>query len=438
MRIHLVGHACIVAECADTSILMDPWFFGRIFNNSWRLLPEPDFDQKMLDKIDYIWISHEHPDHCHLPTLASLPPAFKARVTILLQDRETAKIFPALRDLGYQRFRSLAHQAIVPLSDGADPTKVYCYHAGLMDSALAVMSQGQVIFNANDARIGVAACKRILKDLGHVDVLLNQFSLAAYAGFEPHENFLPGRAKQILDNVSSVHAALGANVTIPFASFMYFSTLDNKYVNNFANSASDAADHLSRHGQRTAILYPGDSYEVGAEHDSSLALARFSRLPGIDQRAYDPIERRPLPDIVAAYDGLSAQLRDRYPMLLLRGLRRVTIRIPDLDTTVAFRLAKGPLEEIHGATEPDLVINSQPLWFGLKFSFGMQTLGVSARFRLLRNFNNWKFHRMLFSLNNGGVYLHPRYLMTQPVLSYLRTRLGGGLRQSIHYYRTSL
>jgi hypothetical protein len=85
-----------------------------------------------------------------------------------------------------------------------------------------------------------------------------------------------------------------------------------------------------------------------------------------------------------------------------------------------------------------LVINSQPFWFGLKFSFGMQTLGVSARFSLLRNFNNWKLHRLLFSLNNGGAYLHPRYLMTQPMLKYVRARLGGGLRQSIHYYRTSL
>jgi hypothetical protein len=392
----------------------------------------------MLDKIDYIWISHEHPDHCHFPTLGSLPPAFKARVTILLQDRETAKIFPALRDLGYERFRPLAHQAIVPLSDRSDATKVYCYHAGLMDSALAVMSRGQVIFNANDARISSGVCRRIRKDVGHVDVLLNQFSLAAYAGFEPHENFLPRRAEQILENVSLVHGALGADVTIPFASFMYFSKLDNKYINNFANSPRAAADHLSRRGQRVAVLYPGDTYEVGAEHDSSHALARFSRLPGVDQRDYDPIERKEMPEIVAAYDGLALQLRDRYPMLLLRGLRRVTIRIPDLATTVAFRLTKGSLEKVPDSTEPDLIINSQPLWFGLKFSFGMQTLGVSARFSLLRNFNNWKLHRLLFSLNNGGVYLHPRYLMTQPMLKYVRARLGGGLRQSIHYYRTSL
>jgi UDP-MurNAc hydroxylase len=438
MKIHFVGHACVVAECADTSILMDPWLFGKIFNDSWSLLPEPKFDQAMLDQIDYIWISHEHPDHCHFPTLDSFPAAFKARVTILFQDRDSTKMLAAFRKLGYQRFKRLPHRMIVPLSDKPDATKVYCYHAGLMDSALAVMSQWQVIFNANDARISVGECKGILRDIGHVDVLLNQFSLAAYAGFEPHEKYLPRRARQILENVSSVHRALRAKVTIPFASFIYFSSLDNKYVNKFANSACDAASYLRRRNQHAAVLYPGDTYEVGAEHDSSQALVKFDQLPGVDERSYDPIQSKTMGEIVAAYDSLAAQMRDKYSMLLLRMLHRVVIRIPDLDKTVAFRLADGSLEEIDNATEPDLVINSQPLWFGFKFPFGMQTLGVSARFRLLRNFSNWKFHRILFSLNNGGIYLRPKYLLTPEMLGYVRTRLGGGLRQSIHYYRTSL
>jgi UDP-MurNAc hydroxylase len=425
MKIHFVGHACIVAECADTSILMDPWLFGKIFNDSWTLLPEPKFDQAVLDKVDYIWISHEHPDHCHFPTLGSFPADFKARVTILFQDRDYTKMFAAFRKLGYERFQRLPHRMMVPLSNKPDATNVYCYHAGIMDSALAVLSKGQVIFNANDARISAGECKGILHDIGRVDVLLNQFSLAAYAGFEPHDKFLPQRAAQILENVSSVHRGLDAKATIPFASFIYFSSLDNKYVNNFANSARDAADYLSRQGQRAVVLYPGDSYEV-------------DQLPSVDERTYDPVESKSMPEIVAAYDGLAAQMRDKYSMLLLRMLRPVTIRIPDLDKTIRFRLAEGSLEEIDNSTEPDLAINSQPLWFGFKFPFGIQTLGVSARFRLLRNFNNWKFHRILFSLNNGGVYLRPKYMLTNEMLGYIRTRLGGGLRQSIHYYRTSL
>src|SRR6266852_4622045 len=116
MKIHFVGHACIVAECADTSILMDPWLFGKIFNDSWTLLPEPKFDPAMLEKVDYIWISHEHPDHCHFPTLGSFPADFKARVTILFQDRDYTKMFAAFRKLGYERFQRLPHRMIVPLS----------------------------------------------------------------------------------------------------------------------------------------------------------------------------------------------------------------------------------------------------------------------------------------------------------------------------------
>jgi UDP-MurNAc hydroxylase len=438
MKIHFVGHACIVAECADTSILMDPWLFGKIFNDSWSLLPEPKLDPAMLDKVDYIWLSHEHPDHCHFPTLDSFPAAFKARVTVLFQDRDYAKVFGALRKLGYQRFKRLPHREVVPLSEQPDATKVYCYHAGLMDSALAVLGQSQVIFNVNDARISVGECRGILNEVGHVDVLLSQFSLAAYAGFEPHEKYLPQRAKQILENVSSVHRALDAKVTIPFASFMYFSSLDNKYVNNFVNSARDASGYLKRHGQHAVMLYPGDTHEVGAVHDSSHAVGQFDQLPTVDERTYDPIQSKTMAEIVSAYENLAAQVRDKYSMLLLRMLRPVTIRIPDLDKTVAFRLATCSLEEIGSSTKPDLVINSQPLWFAFRFPFGMQTLGVSARFKLLRNFNNWKLHRILFSLNNGGVYLRPKYLLTAEMLGYFRTRLGGGLRQSIHYYRTSL
>ena len=183
MKIRFVGHACIVVESVGTSILMDPWFSGKIFNNSWTLRPEPEFDSTLLDKIGYLWISHEHPDHCHFPTLSSFPASFKQRVTVLLQERDYAKLVTALRGIGYNNFRLLPHRTIVPLSGENsvhEGVKVYCYHAGLMDSALAVIGDGQVALNANDARISEAECRLILKDLRHVDVLLNQFSVGGF------------------------------------------------------------------------------------------------------------------------------------------------------------------------------------------------------------------------------------------------------------------
>ena len=438
MKIHFVGHACIVAECADTSILMDPWLFGKIFNDSWSLLPEPKFDPAMLDKVDYIWLSHEHPDHCHFPTLDSFPAAFKARVTVLFQDRDYAKVFGALRKLGYQRFKRLPHRVVVPLSDKPDATKVYCYHAGLMDSALAVLGQWQVIFNANDARISVGECKGILADIGHVDVLLNQFSLAAYAGFEPHEKYLPQRAKQILENVSSVHRALDAKVTIPFASFIYFSSLDNKYVNNFVNSARDASGYLKGMASTRRYFIRETAYEVGAEHDSSHALAQFDQLPGVDERTYDPIESKTMAEIVAAYDNLAAQMRDKYSMLLLRMLHRVTIRIPDLDKTVAFRLASGFARGNRqlDRARPGDQLSAALVWIQVPFRLpdagSIGAVQAAAQFQQLEIPPHPVFAQQWRHLSA------PEVSADAEMLGYVRTRLGGGLRQSIHYYRTSL
>ena len=436
MKIHFIGHACVVVECSGVSILMDPWFSGKIFNNSWTLRPDPIFDNALLDRIDYLWISHEHPDHCHFPTLGSFPDSFKQRVTILFQARDSDKIIAAFKGLGYQRFRLLPHREIVPL-DGN--TGVYCYHAGLMDSALAVLDNGQVALNINDARISTRECKLILKDLRqHSDVLLSQFSLAAYAGFEPPERYLPARAGQILRNMSEVHRALDAKATIPFASFIYFSTEDNKYVNQFANTVGDAYEYLNQRGQTGVVLYPGDEYQVGQVHDSSEAIRRYNALPAWNELSYDPIETKPLDAIFNAYAAMAEQICDRYSRLLLLPLRPVTIRIPDLDKTIQFSLPKEQIAEVDNSQQPDLSINSQPLWFGFKFPFGIQTLGVSARFTLHRNFRNWKMHRILFSLNNGGIYLKPKYVLTPDFMNYVRSRLSGGMTQAVHYYRTSL
>ena len=438
MKIDFIGHASIVVECSGTSILMDPWLSGKIFNNSWTLRPAPVLDPALLDRVDYLWISHEHPDHFHFPTLGSFPDSFKQRVTVLFQTRDSAKIVGAFKGMGYQRFRLLPHREIVPLTEASNGPKVYCYHAGLMDSALAVIDDQQVILNENDARISTPECRLILQDLKHVDVLLSQFSLAAYAGLEPPERYLPERARQVLRNMSEVHRALDAKVTIPFASFIYFSSEDNKYVNPFANTVNDAYSYLSQQGQTAAVLYPADSYEVGAAYDSSPALQRYSSLPKWDDLPYDPIETKPLSDIFAAYTAMADQIRERYPRALLWMLRPVTIRIPDLDKTVEFSLASGRIAEIQESYQPDLSINSQPLWFGFKFPFGIQTLGVSARFKLHKNFRNWKMHRILFSLNNGGLYLKPKYVFTTDFMNYVRTRLAGGMTQAVHYYRTSL
>ncbi|HQX07121.1 MAG TPA: MBL fold metallo-hydrolase, partial [Zoogloea sp.] len=66
-----MNHSCIVLESPGTRVLCDPWFEGTAFNDGWRLLVE---HSHRIDEIpcDYIWLSHEHPDHFSIPTLRRL------------------------------------------------------------------------------------------------------------------------------------------------------------------------------------------------------------------------------------------------------------------------------------------------------------------------------------------------------------------------------
>ena len=58
------------------SILVDPWFKDSIFLNGWNLLKEFEYDiNKMY--YEYIYISHEHPDHFHIYIKTNKAPKFK-------------------------------------------------------------------------------------------------------------------------------------------------------------------------------------------------------------------------------------------------------------------------------------------------------------------------------------------------------------------------
>lgn len=194
MKLRLVAHASLLIEARGTAIWTDPWLGGKVFNNSWSLLAPPAWDPRWLDGVDYVWISHEHPDHFHLPTLRDLPDAFKRRVTVLVQQLPTDKLPQALARLGYPRVRLLPHRALVDLRPGLE---VYCYQVGQMDSVLAVMSEGTCLVNVNDAEADANDCRIIRGDLGPAQVVLNQFSLAGYGGEADRDERLPRKARAI-------------------------------------------------------------------------------------------------------------------------------------------------------------------------------------------------------------------------------------------------
>ena len=68
-QITFLNHSSFIMDINDFSVLVDPWYSGKVFNNSWSLIKDTDDSKIDYDKLRYISISHEHPDHFSLGTL---------------------------------------------------------------------------------------------------------------------------------------------------------------------------------------------------------------------------------------------------------------------------------------------------------------------------------------------------------------------------------
>jgi len=426
MKVTLVSHASVVIESHGLRIWTDPWLTGKVFNESWSLFPSAAFDPAMLDNIDYLWISHIHPDHFHIPSLDSLPREFKARVKVLFQDNHADRVFGVLEKCGYKNFQVLPHRKRIALND---LTSVYCYSAGTLDSCLGVIEPEGALFNVNDSRLNATDCRRVKSDVGRIDTVLSQFSLAVYNGFQPRESHLRRGAAAMLEKIFANHAALGAKVTIPFASQMRFSLADNRYMNAFANRPRDVWKFASSRNLGVAILYPGDTYDSSAGCESAPALAKYDEVyETIDQFPYDTPAAVPLQPIEQAFHEMVRHLHEKYPALILRMLRAVVVKLPDLDKTVAFSIPTDSFSEVDSSEPPDLIMGSQALHFCFFRPYGLQTLSSSAQHTVMRNLVNWRIHRALFALNNAQAYGRLKYLLNMDTIGFVAKRIRAMVR----------
>jgi UDP-MurNAc hydroxylase len=429
MKVAFIGQASVVITTEDCSILCDPWLIGTAFNDSWRHFPKPAFDASYYHTLTHVWISHEHPDHFHIPTIKQMPADFKARVTLLYQKNNSDKMPKALASLGFKNIVLLPNRKQVAITP---KTVVYNHQVGQMDSALAVVSGGKTVLNMNDCEANNSDCKRFRADLGAVEVVLNQFSMAGYNGEIDYAEVLPGVAQHILVNMQENHRDLGAQVTIPFASNVYFCCADNRHINQFGNSPVSAHAEFQKAGLHMEVLYPGDVYDLETKTaDTARALDRYTTLyAGRERMEYATGPVIELEEIEKAFVKRAQQLAEKYPSWIMNKLGLIRVQIPDVGATIEISLGQGTFEVVGGMeADFDLIVHSQPLYFAFAVPFGLQTLGVSARWLIKSKQGVWRWYRIVTSLNNAEIWLKPRYLFTKTNLDFVRARLDGGLNQ---------
>ena len=256
--LEFVNHSCIVLSHNNVSLAMDPWIEGSVFNNSWDLLSKTS--QKSIDnlkKSNFIWFSHEHPDHFNPSNLK----IFSDKNNFLFQktiDKRVVnflkKISPNVNEINFKDKFHLGKDftiEIVPFQ--------------YLDSMSIIKINNLTILNLNDCDIKNDFQLKFIKNLtGPIDVLLVQFSYAIGKSNKDNKDEREKWSIEILKKLSSNIKFLNPKTVIPFASFCYFSKEDNFYMNDSSNKIDKTIEYLSKENPNVKFLclYPGDMWDL--------------------------------------------------------------------------------------------------------------------------------------------------------------------------------
>ena len=164
--IELHSHACLEIAYKGHSLLTDPWLAGPAFLGAWTQYPPPVVDVADL-RPDAIWISHEHPDHFHEPTLE----LFDRSLPIFVPDFPNRRMVRRLTGMGFDNIQPVLFGETYEITDGL---RLTCFETASLwnDSITLFELDGFRILNLNDAGLN----RRISRLIGPVDVVASSFA----------------------------------------------------------------------------------------------------------------------------------------------------------------------------------------------------------------------------------------------------------------------
>jgi UDP-MurNAc hydroxylase len=148
MKVQFIHHASFLlsSDSDGISILTDPWYFGSAFLDGWDLMwPLNSQDLDSMNHPDYIWISHEHPDHFSIPTLKNM--AKFSNSTFLFQQTLDQRVVEYLKSNGF-KIQTVPNGELLQLSDSVS---LLVRSIGTGDSYCIFQIDDRVFVNTNDA-----------------------------------------------------------------------------------------------------------------------------------------------------------------------------------------------------------------------------------------------------------------------------------------------
>ena len=281
MKLMNIGGATAIVEHQGKRMLFDPWVNEGILHGSWFHWPRLNVALSEIGRLDYIYISHIHEDHCAPGTIKHLNRDAK----IIIMDREPeipnfVKRFLKINRFDFKKVHLIRPQTPTAIAPGltvdmvtADPAHEYNYQ---IDSGLILKWGGKTLYNANDCAPYPGSINYIKKTYGTVDLALLPYAggsgyLGCYADLS-HEEKLKER-NRIFDMrmklfIDTIHDIAPRKV-MPFAD-QYVIGGKRGYLNKYsphAPSPGYVKDYLVAAGldKKLVLLNSGQSYDLDAD-----------------------------------------------------------------------------------------------------------------------------------------------------------------------------
>jgi len=255
-KIKFINHASFSIEWDNDLLLMDPWYSGRIFNNSWSLLRDTKISEiEGIEKLSKIVISHEHPDHLHWGTLKQIKEYLPDNdITIYLPYRNNDNVQTALKKLGFN-FSYLQSKVKTFINNNLS----LCTFPTGHDAAVVFELNDKVLLNQNDAYLTDLEAADLNVMFPNIDYWWMQFSLAGYYANKSNKKDLTNKGHNFhIERFEYYKSKFKPKVSIPFASFCYFCKYYNSYLNDYVVKPS----HLLERDKDIQILFYNDSIDT--------------------------------------------------------------------------------------------------------------------------------------------------------------------------------
>jgi UDP-MurNAc hydroxylase len=310
----LIGHACLLVQSKETTILTDPVWFDYIWEEINVLCPSIVLEKDKIPPIDVLNLSHRHQDHFDVRTLAYL--VRNERIlkpdSIILAPKDDL-LLDILNELEFKNIRVVSDFEAIQIKDVTiTPTPSLNQSSTAEDSFPEhglLVSDGEVtIWNQVDSQVNPDIIQRIGELYGQVDFFHSRFVPLLEGNFSYNKAL-----KLPIDEYCTflnVVKALGPKFVVPgSAAFRYRDELAflNQYTfpitqDQFLRDVAAFCPKVSREH-----FFPGDVAHISAseiridkqsssfvsilEDDSHrLTFKPNTEVPSIKTQTIDPIE----------------------------------------------------------------------------------------------------------------------------------------------------